>query len=182
MDAVDESDLARLQRHDHGGGADTFSEEADAFHKRAVGDAGGGKNHLLARRQVLGLVDAMLVLDAHLGNALFQLRLVDDEPPQHIAVQAANGGGGDDSFGRSAGAHDAMHASADDRGRDAGGEVAVADELDAGAGLANVRNELLVAGTVEHNDYQVINSALQPASNILQIVGHGGVEIYRVLA
>src|SRR5579864_404617 len=75
-----------------------------------------------------------------------------------------------------------MHTRADDGGRDTRGKIAVTDELDARAGLANVGDELLVAWTIEDDDDEVIHTALEAACDVLQVVRDGGVEIDGMLA
>ena len=53
VDALDEAHLAILHLHDQRTGADAVSEEADAFKQRAVSNAGGGEDDVLARGPVL---------------------------------------------------------------------------------------------------------------------------------
>src|SRR3989442_1163955 len=181
MDAVDKADLAGAQGHDHRRSSHAFAEEAHTLHQRAFGDARGGENQLLAGSQVFGFVDFVLVLDAHTRDAFFQFRLVDDQPAEHVTIQAADGGGRDDAFGRAARAHDGMHAGADDGGSDARRKIAIADQLDARARGANIGNQPLVTGTVEHNDDQILHVALQPLGNVLQVVRHRRVHLYGTL-
>ena len=50
---------------------------------------------------------------------------------------------------------------ADDGGRDAGRQIAVADQADAGAGRADVGDELLVARPIEHDDDQILDVAAE---------------------
>ena len=85
------------------------------------------KMMLLARREILRRVDALEVGDPHRPAALLVLRLGDHEPREDLAVQAAHRRGREHAFGRAAGAHHRVHAGADDRGRDAGRQIAVAE-------------------------------------------------------
>src|SRR5215471_2763554 len=124
VNTVDEPDAARFQRHDYRGSTDAFAEVAHAPHQRAVSDAGGCEDHLVAGGEILGFVNTVLVLNAHPGDALLEFGLVDHETPEHVAVQTANGGGRDHPFGSAAGSHDAVDARADDGSRDAGGKIA----------------------------------------------------------
>ena len=64
---------AGLALHDDRAGANAIAEEADAFHQRAVGDAGRGEDERLAGRQVLRRVDPLQVGDPHRPAALFVL-------------------------------------------------------------------------------------------------------------
>ena len=70
-----------------------------------------------------------------------------------------------------------MHSGAHDRGRDPGGEVAVADEPDARPRLADVGDEPLVAGPVEHDDHQVVDLAVERLGERLEVVLHRGVDV-----
>src|SRR5581483_11065773 len=150
-------------------------EEPYTLHERALGDSGSGKNQLLARREVLCGVDLVFVLDAHARNALFEFGLVHHKPSQHVAVEATDRCGCDHAFGRAAGAHHGVDPSADHGCRDAGRKIAITDQANTSAGGADVVDQLFVAGTIEDNDHQVLDIALQSFSNIFQIVGNGRV-------
>src|SRR2546428_11769748 len=181
MDAVDEADLSGAQGHDHRRSSHAFAEEAHALHQSAFGDARGRENQLLAWSQVFGFVDFVLVLDAHPCDAFFQFRLVDDQPAEHVTIQAADGSSRDDAFRCSARAHNRMHAGTNDSSGDARRKIAIADQLDARARGANIGNQLLVTGTVEHNDDEIFDVALQPLGNVLQVVRHRRIHLYGTL-
>src|SRR4051794_14575438 len=144
VNAVDEPDAVRLVLHDHRTGARAVAEEADAAHQRAVGDAGRREDDAFAGREIPRSVDPLEILDAHRAAALFVLRLVDDEPREDFTVQAAHRRGRQHAFRRAAGAHHRVDSRADHSRRDAGRKIAVADQTDAGAGGANVVDQLLV--------------------------------------
>ena len=55
MYAFDEPHLAALAGHDNRSGTGAVSEEANALHQCAIGHAGGGKDQIIARRQVLAV-------------------------------------------------------------------------------------------------------------------------------
>ena len=63
-----------------------------------------------------------------------------------------------------------------------GGQVAVADQLDASACLPNFADQLLMARTVEYDDDQVVNASLHAPCDVPQVDGYGGVEFDGVLA
>src|SRR5579862_445313 len=105
------------------------------------------------------------------------LGLGDHEPREDFAVQAAQGRGGEDAFGGTAGAHDGVDAGAENGGGDAGGEIAVADEADARSGGANIVDELFVAGTIENDDDEVFLIAIEAARDGADVIDHRGVEI-----
>src|SRR5262249_9146777 len=85
-------------------------------------------------------------------------------------------------FGCAANSHDRVHAGSDDSGGDAGGKIAVADELDACARFANVSDELFVPRTIEHHDHEIFDVAVESFGDILQIFGDWRIEGDRVFA
>src|SRR4029079_6212556 len=141
----------------------------------AVGDAGGGEDDAVARREILRAVDLLRIGDPHRAAALLVLRLLDHQPGVDLAVQAAHRGGGQHAFGGAAGAHHRVDAGADDGRGDACRQVAVADQPDARAGRANVRNQLFVPRPVEHDDDQVVDTALEAPGDRLEVFLDGGV-------
>ena len=70
----------------------------------------------------------------------------------------------------------------DHRGGDAGREVAVADEPDARARLADVGDEPLVARPVEDDDHEVVDLAVERLRDRLQVVLDGRVDVDLALA
>src|SRR5205807_6675915 len=126
-------------------------------------------------------VGAGHVLNANgLHTHLFRT-VLHHEPAEDFAVQAAQGGGGEHALGRAAGAHHGVDARAGDTGRDTGGEVAIGDETDARAGLADIGDEFFMARTIEHHHYQIVDAALQAARDRLQVVLHRRVELHGAL-
>src|ERR1700722_1962845 len=101
VDALDESHFAGLQGQDYGGSARTFAEEADTFHQRPVGNSGGSEDELFAGSEVFGFVDSFLVFDAHASEALFLIGF-HYQAAEHVAVEAADGGGSDHALRGSA--------------------------------------------------------------------------------
>ena len=95
----------------------------------------------------------------------------------HAAVQAAQRRGGEHALGRAADAHDGVDVGAADRGRDAGREVAVADQLDARAGGADVGDQLLVPRPIEDDDHQILDVAAEAPGDRLQVRLHRRVEV-----
>src|SRR5215472_1750689 len=146
MDGVDEADLAFVESENHGRGANAIAEETNPLEKVAIGYAGTGEDNFFAGSEVFGVVDAFGIVDAHFFEAFLVFRLGDDEAGKNLAVEAAEGSGGEDTFGSAARAHDHVNAGTDDGGGDSGGEVAVADQANTRAGFADVVDELFVRG------------------------------------
>src|SRR5690606_35353097 len=125
--------------------------QADAIEQGAVGNAGGGDEHV-AGSEFGDVVDPIGVGDAH-GHGVVALGgRIEDQLALHPAADAAQGGGGQHAFGGAAGAEIDVDAGilGVDRMDDAG-NVAVADELDGDAGGAQFLDEGGVAGAVEHD-------------------------------
>src|SRR6516165_8883710 len=135
-----------------------------------------GEDNCFAGSEVFGVVDAFGIVDAHFFEALLVFRLADDEAGKNLAVEAAEGSGGEDTFGSPARAHDHVNAGTDDGGGDSGGEVAVADQANTRAGFADVVDELFVARAVEDDDDKVLDIAVEPLGDRAQVVRDGSVE------
>src|SRR5262245_10743811 len=153
VDAVDEPDAMRLVLHDDRAGPHAVSEESHAAHERAVGDTGGGEDDARPGGEILRSIDPLEVGNAHGAAPVFVLRLVDHQSREDLAIQAAHRRGGQHALWRPARAHDGMDAAADDGCRNPGREIAVANEPDSRAGGADVVDELLVSGPIEHDDH-----------------------------
>ena len=79
--------------------------------------------------------------------------------PLHRAAEALDRGSGDHALRRSADAHEEVDAGARLRGRDRGRDVAVADEVHARSGLAELGDEVVVAVALEDDDREVVDGA-----------------------
>src|SRR5688572_15302001 len=90
MDRVHEADDLARQRHEQGRRARAAAEEADAAKQLAVGHAGAAEEDLLARSEVLGLVDSVHVLEAELLEARGLFLVGRLEPRLDLAAQAAH--------------------------------------------------------------------------------------------
>src|SRR5579871_76012 len=91
VDAFHKANLAAVARHHDRRRTITFAEETDAFHQRAIGDAGSGKNNVVSRGKVFGGVDFSLVLDAHFLDAGLKFRCIDNQAREDFTVQATHG-------------------------------------------------------------------------------------------
>ena len=117
---------------------------AHALHQLAVGDAGGDEEAVVAGDQVVGgehVVGVEVV--AGVEGPLPLLVVLGPEPALDHAVEALHRAGGDDALGGAADAEQQVDAGAGAGGHDRAGDVAVGDELDPGAGRADLVDQLL---------------------------------------
>src|SRR5580658_9831600 len=143
---IDEMNFTLFEGHDQRVRARSVAEKADASKHPAASDAGTGENDALSGRQVRGVVNALWILDAHLGHTFVMLGLCGHQTSQDLTVQTAQGCGSEHAFGSAADAHHSVHVCPANRSSDSGGEVAVSDELNARAGGSNIVDQLFVAG------------------------------------
>ncbi len=164
--------------HDQGVGAHPLAEEADAPEEGPVGDARGREDDVLAGGQVLGAVDLVEVRDAHLASgapgptALVSTSLAWISPFRQRMAAAVRTPSGAPPVPITA-----WTPVPDHRGRDAGREVAVPDEPDPRPRLADVGDQPLVARSVEDDDHQVVDLAVEAAGDRLEVVLHRGVDV-----
>ncbi len=147
------------------------TEEADALEQVAGGHPGRREHEVLARRQVLGRVDPVLVAVAHPRAAFPLLVVAVAEARLDLATEATQRGGRDDALRRAADAHDGVDAGARDRAGDGGRQVAVADELDARAGRPDLGDQVVVPRPLEDHDRDVADlapsaSAIRPRFSV----------------
>jgi len=105
------------------------------------------------------------------------VRLVGDSMALDLTPQAAQRGGRDDALGRAADADREMVVRAPDRGADRGDDVAVGDQLDAGAGLADLGDQVVVPGPVEHDRGHVGHLAAERIGDRLQVLAHRAAQV-----
>ena len=126
------------------------SSDADAVEQVAVGDAGRGEEGVVAADQVVGLehpgeVVARLLCGLALGV------VGRPEAPEDAPAEALDRGGRDHSFGGSAHAPEQVDPGVRHHCEQGRGYVAIRDEADAGADLAECVDGLVVARAVEHD-------------------------------
>ena len=113
-----------------------------ALEQRASGDAGRRKDDIAAHHIGDG-VDVIGVFDAHLSGAVFFFFAVEDEAALHLASDAAQSGGGEHTLRRATDAHIDVNAGACALGgMDDAGDIAIGDEIDGGACLADGLDEV----------------------------------------
>ena len=100
----------------------------------------------------------------------------------NFSVQASEGRGGKHTFRRAASSHDRMNSGADNRCADARGKVAIGNQPDARAGLANILDQLFVARTVQNHYNEILHFAIKALGDGLQVMGNRRVEFDSALA
>jgi hypothetical protein len=65
MQRVHEPDMLGFSRHHQGMCSLARAKESDSFKQGAIGNAGGRENNLLARRQVIGVINLVWIFYAH---------------------------------------------------------------------------------------------------------------------
>lgn len=116
VNAFQEANLAGVERQNNGRGACAFTEETHAAQQWSIGNTRGGKDRLLARRQLLRRLDLVRIFDSHAPNALAQFGLVRNQSSLHVPVQAANRGRGKHALRSAPRAHDRVYSCADNGG------------------------------------------------------------------
>src|SRR5216684_3538384 len=112
MHRIDEAHLPVIQRQDHRTRSNAFPEEPHALQQVSIRHARACKNHFLAGRQILGVVNALRILYAHFCQPFGVLRLAHHQPRQNLPIQAAQGRRRQHALGRTARAHHRMRAPA----------------------------------------------------------------------
>src|SRR5215218_6768055 len=147
--AVDRADGAAARSHDQGVGAGRLGAVAHAAQQLAVGDAGRDEE-ALTDDEVVGGQDAIEVV-AGVEGLLALLVVLGPEPALDDAADALDGAGGDDPLRRAADAQEQVDTGARAGRHHGARDVAVDDVADAGAGVADLLGEVLVARSVEHD-------------------------------
>src|SRR4051795_5992922 len=145
VDAVDEPDPVAARAHEQRMRSRAVGEKADAAQQVAVRDAGRSDDHL-AGREILGTEDALVVEDPGLAQLVDLPAGGGPELRLQLAAQAAQRGGREYGLPRAADPDREMVVRAADRRGDRRGHVAVLDELDPRARVADLLDQVVVAG------------------------------------
>src|SRR3954447_18593393 len=178
MDAVDEPHPVAASAHDQGMRPCRVGEEAHATQEVTVRHARGGDDYL-TRRQVVGREDLLDVVEAVLSRLL---DLASRHRPQlrlHLAAEAAERSGGHHGLPGAADADRKVVVRAADHRRDRRGHVSVLDQLDPGAGGADLLDQVVMPWTVEHDRRYVVDAAAERLGDAEDVVGHRFAEIDR---
>src|SRR5208282_5013730 len=100
-----------------------------------------------------------------------------NEPALHLATDRSNGSGSQNSLMGAAGPDQHVYFTLGSGGRDGSGQVTGREHLDAGARLADFRNELFVARPIENRDAQILNVDLLRLGQRFEVVSRRTVEV-----
>ena len=103
------------------------------------------------------------------------------QPALHLAADRAQRRGREHALGRAADAEIDVDAAVGPRGRDHAGDVAVADQADAGARLADLRDQLLMARPVEDQRDQIADLDILGPGQIGEVLARRGVDVDHLL-
>ena len=153
--------------------------EAHTAQQVAVGDAGGREVAVVGGDQ---LVRGQHRVEVEAGvEGLLLLGVVGGG---QAALDDAAGGldraRGDDALGGAADAHHHVHAGVRAGGGDGAGDVAVQDELHAGAGLADLLDQALVAGAVQHAHGHLGDGLVQGLGHEVHVLLHRQAHVHEV--
>ena len=158
------------------------AEESYALQQVSRRDAAGREDNILARRQVGSPINLLRILDAHFFHPPLHRFVTNHQPPQHLAVEAAHGGGRDYAFRRPADSHHRVNARAPYSSGNPGRQVAIADQPDARAGFANGSDQTLMTRTIQHHHDEIIDIAIQPLGDRFEIIRRRSIQVERALA
>src|SRR3954466_5424156 len=176
VDAVDEPHPVAARAHQQRMRSRAVGEEADAAQQVSVRDAGRSDDHL-ARREILGPEDALVVEDPGLPQLVDLPAGGGPELRLQLAAQAGQRGGREYGLPGAADPDRQVVVRAADRRGDRRGHVAVLDELDAGAGGADLLDEVVVARPVEDQRRDVARGAAVGLGDGADVVAHRAAEV-----
>src|SRR5438093_1195522 len=158
MRRVDDADRAALRAHDHGLRRRASREKVNASQVVPVGHAGGGERDV-ASRQFLDFELLIDIPDAHLLGPFDFALVARFEPALEFPADAAKGRSGQNAFGRASDTEQQIDTGFRLGRRDRGRDIAVADQANARACLANFLYDLFVSRTGENDHRQIFDVA-----------------------
>src|SRR5262249_48466702 len=171
VDPVRETHPVAARAHHERVRARGVREEAHAAQKVAVRDA-GRRDDDLTRCELLRGEDTGWVVDPELARLLDLAARRRPQLRRHLAAEAAERGGGHDRLPRAADPDCEVVVRAADRRRDRGGDSPVLNQLDSRARRTDVLDEVVVAGTVEHDRRDVVGAPAERVGDRLDVVAH----------
>src|SRR5207253_8403115 len=176
VDAVHEADPVAARAHDERVRARAVGEVADAAQQFAVGNP-GGRDDRLARREVVDREDALRVVDSVLAELVDLAPRRRPELPLQLAAEAAKRGGCEHGLAGAADPDREVVVRAADRSGDRRGHVAVLDELDARAGVADLLDQIMVTRAVEDDRRHVVHPPPERLGDRLDVVADRAEEV-----
>src|SRR5213079_553144 len=98
-----------------------LAEKAYALQQRSIGDTRSGEDQLITWSQVFRAIHSVFVANPHARDTLFEFRFVDHQSANHVSIEAADRGRGNDPFRRAPRSHNGVNTGANYSRRDAGG-------------------------------------------------------------
>ena len=123
----------------------------------------------------------MEIGDADAVSATPLVVLAEQQPRLHLPADAAQRRGGQHAFGRATRAHIDIDTGLRGRGGDDAADVAVADQHDAGAGLAHLGDQLGMTRPVEDAHDEVGDRDLFGSRQLAQILCRSPIEIDEIV-
>ncbi len=160
-------------------GLDPVADDAHAPQERAARHAGRGDECVVALDEVVCSEHARDVV-ALVHESLPLVVVPRPELPLHRASEALDRRGGDHAFGRPADSHEQVDAGSGLRSGDRRRDVAVANEVDARPGLAELGDEVVVAIPLEDDDREVVDRDSLRLGDALEVLGRRRVDVDRV--
>ena len=179
MGRLDAADGAGAGAHHQRFGGRAFAAVADALEDVAVGDAGGGEEDVLAGAEVVGCEDLVEVV-AGVDRGAPLLVVARPEPSQELAAHRLQRRRREHALGGAADPPEEVDRGALGDRQERRRDVAVGDQADAGAGLADRADLLLVAGPVEDDDDHVADRAAAALGDQLAGLHQRPVEVEQV--
>src|SRR3954454_25125334 len=169
VDAVDEPDPVAARAHEQRMRSRAVGEKADAAQQVAVRDAGRSDDHL-ARREILGTEDALVVEDPGLSQLVDLPAGGGPELRLQLAAQAAQRGGREQGLPGAADTDREVVVRAADRRGDRRCDGAVRDGLAPRARVTYVLDAAGVTRPVEDYRYHVVHPSPESLSRRLDVV------------
>ncbi|SBS70173.1 hypothetical protein MIPYR_10326 [uncultured Microbacterium sp.] len=127
----------------------------------AVRDARRDEDRVAALDEVVGLVDVVVELQTGIDAALLLLIVPRPQPSLDVPAERLDGARGDDALGAAADPDAHVGAGVEARRVDPAGDVAVAHQAGAGAGLADLVDERRVPRAIEHRHHELVDGLVE---------------------
>ena len=144
------------------------------------GDAGSGDIGILTLNEIPRREDTAQV-EAELRNGGALLVVTGPNLALHLAAHTLERGSGDHSFGGTANAHEDVGRRVLNGGHNPGADITVQNQFDAGTRLADLLDQVFVAGTIQHDDGHIFDLLAERTGHCAHVVGDRGIDINHAL-